>query len=441
MEEKKIPDLQEFYSEVLNETRSDIFRQRLIVAKKIFELPPSAMKEIHLEEWYNYFWNLCGISLNVKNLSPDEENLFKNIPTAIEDESDPIRRQYLVLILILLGKFDDAKNFIDLKFWTKRLKDDFVTFEKWKNLVTSGPDLPNRAVIRRTRTIKNFLTEKYSDVIKKYSGAVIDNKTCPKVAPKDFQIYYCWLQGEEYLTPVARICYNVLKKQAGNYKIIFLDENNFSDYVDIPDYIVQKFKSGKMKPAHFSDVIRVNLLEKFGGLWLDATILVTDPLENHKKFWKLNYFTQKFINERDNDFYITKHFKAYSSYGRWATFVQSSGILHNPLFAFEKDFYNEYWRDYDEAIDYVIMDIMTDIACDNIPAVKKEIDDVPINNPDVWTLNGRTGLLAKDFNFDAILKNTFLHKMTSRTKLYLDTPGTLSELILNRYAPELIGKL
>ncbi len=253
--------------------------------------------------------------MNVKNLSPDEENLCNNMPSALGAESDPIRRQFLVLILILYGKFDDVKNFIDLEYWTKRLKDDFVTFEKWRSLTTSGPDLSERANIRRT---------KYSDLIKKYSGAVIDSKTCPKVAPKDFQIYYCWLQGEEYLTPVARVCYNVLKKQAGNYKVIFLDENNFSDYVDIPDYIVQKFKSGKMKPAHFSDVIRMNLLEKFGGLWLDATVLVTEPLEKHKKFWKLNYFTQKFTHKRDNDFYITKHFKAYSSYSKLRNFAQSS---------------------------------------------------------------------------------------------------------------------
>ncbi len=115
--------------------------------------------------------------------------------------------------------------------------------------------------------------------------------------------------------------------------------------------------------------------------------------------------------------------------------------MHNPLFAFEKDFYNEYWRDYDEAIDYVIMDIMTDIAYDNIPAVKKEMDDVPINNPDVWFLNGRMDLLVKDIPSDAILKNTFLHKMTSRTKFYPDKPGSLSEFVLKNYAPELIGKL
>ncbi len=50
MEEKKIPDVQTFYNEILNEARSDIFRQRLNVAKKIFELSPERMKEIHLEE-------------------------------------------------------------------------------------------------------------------------------------------------------------------------------------------------------------------------------------------------------------------------------------------------------------------------------------------------------------------------------------------------------
>ena len=137
---------------------------------------------------------------------------------------------------------------------------------------------------------------------------------------------------------------------------------------------MKKFRTGGITRAHFADILRVNLLERYGGLWLDATILMTEPLENYKKLLKLPFFTQKFTHEKNNDHPITKSFAAYSSYARWGGFIQGSSVIHNPLFAFMKDFYNEYWRDFDEIIDYVLMDFMIDIAYDNIPAVKREID-------------------------------------------------------------------
>ena len=191
-----------------------------------------------------------------------------------------------------------------------------------------------------------------------------------------------------------------------------------------------------MKPAHFTDIIRINLLERYGGLWLDATILLTEPLDKYKKFLRLPFFSQKFTHEKDNDHPITKGFAAYSSYARWGGFVQGSSVIHNPLYAFMKDFYNEYWREFDEIIDYVLMDFMIDIAYDNIPAVKREIDEVPINNENIWTLSYYLNTPYKNFQYDKILHGNFLNKFSSRKELDLETEGTVLREIQKRYAPE-----
>ena len=46
---------------------------------------------------------------------------------------------------------------------------------------------------------------------------------------------------------------------------------NYSDYVELPDYVVEKHKNGTISRAHFSDVLRFSLLKTYGGMWIDST--------------------------------------------------------------------------------------------------------------------------------------------------------------------------
>ena len=435
MAEKFVPSAEDFFQSIRAENSSDFVKQRASMIKRILNAPSEVIYEAHLEEWYNYFWRLAGITAQINRLSEQEEQLCAKV-IAEGRTVDVEKRQFYALTLILYGKINDAEKFIDKRLWSKKLREDYETFLSWRKILIDAPTIQERARISHDRAVKKFLTEKYSHLIERYKNSVINNKTCPKVAPKDYRIYYCWLQGEESLPILARCCCNSLKENAGAYKITFIDENNFSNYVKIPDYIFDKYKAGKMKPAHFTDVIRINLLESYGGLWLDSTILVTEPLENYKKFWKLPFFSQKYTHEKDNTHFITKGFGSYSAYARWAGFVQGTSIIHNPLYSFAKDFYNEYWRDFDELVDYVLMDFVIDIAYTNIPAVKKEIDDCPINNEDVWTLSPHLNTPYETFQYEKVLKGNFLNKMSSRKQLLLDAEGTVLKAIQSRYAPE-----
>ena len=435
MEEKFVPDVQEIFDELRAEISLEFPKQRAAMLQRILKTPAENFHEVHIEDWYNRFWLLAGISAQVGKLSEAEENICAKFLNDAKN-FDATTQQLYALGLILFGKLDAAKNLIDTKFWSKRLRENFLTYESWRKIITGGPNLEGRARLLRDRQIKKFLIEKFSYVIERHAKTVINNKNCPKVAPKDYQIFYGWLQGEENLPPLARCCYNSMKMNAAPYKITFIDEKNYSDYVDIPQYIFEKFKAGKMKPAHFTDVIRINLLERYGGLWLDATILLTEPLDKYKKFLRLPFFTQKFTHEKDNDHPITKGFASYSAYARWGGFVQGSSVVHNPLFAFMKDFYNEYWREFDEIIDYVLMDFMIDIAYDNIPAVKREIDEVPINNENIWTLSPYLNTPYKNFPYDKILQGNFLNKFSSRKQLDFDAEDTVLREIQKRYAPE-----
>jgi mannosyltransferase OCH1-like enzyme len=91
-------------------------------------------------------------------------------------------------------------------------------------------------------------------------------------------IWTCWLQGYNNAPPIVKTCINSMRKYAGEYEVIILTEETINDYVSMPDFILKKYKAGIISKAHFSDLLRTLLLINYGGVWLDATVLLTQPI-------------------------------------------------------------------------------------------------------------------------------------------------------------------
>lgn len=436
--ERQVNRLQELVGLGRRDSDFDLFYRRLQVAEKFSRLSPDAMKTLPYNELYYEFWQLAHESHRVTKFAAEEKNISLQILQQALREENPVCRQYLALALIALGQLQTAQKLVRPNLWSPQLQADFATFMQWQDLAHNPLSPKARAAITRNEELLAFLREKYSALIQKHSQAVINDELCPRVPQEDYQIYFCWLQGEDNLPTVVQCCYNSLKQNAGHYKVVFIDEKNFSDYVDIAPHIIDKFRAGKISRTHFSDILRINLLERHGGLWLDATILVTEPLENHRDFWQLDFYTLKCSREK----YMTEPICEYISYGRWASFIQGAAIRHNPLFVFEKEFFNEYWREYDGIINYHLFDFIIALAYENIPVVRKEIDAVPINygcSDFFWMEHLNDPCSAHPL--DEILNAHFLNKLNWKIPpLDMTRDDTIFREIQRRYAPETIQK-
>lgn len=60
--------------------------------------------------------------------------------------------------------------------------------------------------------------------------------------------------------------------------MVVIDQNNYRDYVDIPDYIIKKLDKKQMSLTHFSDILRMALLYEYGGVWMDATLFTVEEI-------------------------------------------------------------------------------------------------------------------------------------------------------------------
>ncbi|MCI8377477.1 MAG: hypothetical protein HFH72_03040 [Lachnospiraceae bacterium] len=89
-------------------------------------------------------------------------------------------------------------------------------------------------------------------------------------------VWVSWLQGWEAAPILVQKCVESIKKWTSGKKFVFLTMKNVGEYIEIPDYVMEKFSDGIIRPAFFSDILRLLLLEKYGGLWVDATVFCMD---------------------------------------------------------------------------------------------------------------------------------------------------------------------
>jgi hypothetical protein len=89
-------------------------------------------------------------------------------------------------------------------------------------------------------------------------------------------IYILWFQGFDNAPYVVKQCVKSWKRNNPDWTIILLDDTNLNLYIDLEKISYSK----NIKYCHLSDIIRMLLLEKYGGLWVDATSFCHKPLND-----------------------------------------------------------------------------------------------------------------------------------------------------------------
>ena len=117
----------------------------------------------------------------------------------------------------------------------------------------------------------------YENSILKYLeheyGVLIDSfkeKSEKELASRKY-IWTMWWQGTDKMPPIVNACYDRMLKLFSD-DLILITEDNYTEWVELPDYIIKKYNDGLISTTHLSDIIRVELLKRYGGAWVDATI-------------------------------------------------------------------------------------------------------------------------------------------------------------------------
>lgn len=178
-------------------------------------------------------------------------------------------------------------------------------------------------------------------------------------------IWVCWWQGEKKMPDIVKVCYSSICRHADNHPVILITEKNFQEYATMPDFIMQRLYKREMTITHFSDLLRMNLLKRHGGIWLDSTILLTKDIDSIINT-SLPYYSYHHIPNNCN---VVK--------GKWTGFFLACG-KGNILPSFILDAFYNYWKNNNRIVTYLFIDYLFALAYKHIPAVSKMVNNIPI---------------------------------------------------------------
>ncbi len=99
-------------------------------------------------------------------------------------------------------------------------------------------------------------------------------------------IWQYWAQGIDAAPEIIRICIQSVSKYNGNKTHIVLSDRDVFNYIELPEHISNKWEL--INPTKRSNILRLALIAKYGGIWLDATCFLSTEIPD--QYFKANFF-------------------------------------------------------------------------------------------------------------------------------------------------------
>lgn len=276
------------------------------------------------------------------------------------------------------------------------------------------------------RKVEPYLIKKYRLIAQNSAFKV---KSCSLRHEHPKVIWWCWLQGLNKAPAVVQACYNSLVHSAWfksqGYTVKVIDNANWRELVELPDYIVRKWSKNQIPPANFADLLRLQLLIKYGGTWVDSTVLCTS----------VSYFdfqgssVQRYL---EADLFMFQYKKPESDkwggIGNW--FISSCS--NNEVLMVLRDMLFAYWKDYDCLLDYYMFHLFFSMLKNVYPL---EIAAMPYGYavPSVTLVHHWNEKFDKE-KWERFTSKVCFHKLAySVKKDVLERTGTYYEYILDKY--------
>lgn len=176
----------------------------------------------------------------------------------------------------------------------KELVQKFVPQKVWKTL-------RERKILKQHRRVASICEMLIEDYRRK--GVEMDFRPV-QTFPNEKIIWQYWAQGYDNVPELVAACLQSVDKYCSDYMVVRLSDDNLSNYLEIPEWLEEK--RGHYSHAHFADVLRLMLLSAYGGIWMDATMMLSAPIpdsyvgheffvflrdskEKNKSYWEGTY--------------------------------------------------------------------------------------------------------------------------------------------------------
>ncbi len=233
-------------------------------------------------------------------------------------------------------------------------------------------------------------------------------------------IWLMWMQGlEDAPDVIKKCCSSIYKNKPEDYNIILLTSHNMHNYINLPDYIWEKYNKSIISATHLSDIIRLELLVTYGGCWIDATVFCSNKIPEYM-------LSDMFLFKLDS--VLSTTVIKMSSW--WLAADKNNRIIHAARYMLY-----EYWKSEISLCDYYLLHIIMSKVIDEDSACKAIFNEIPFfNSANAQVLVGKLGLQYSKNQWDILRDSFFIQKLTYK-KRYIKGD------VYNYYMALLDGKL
>lgn len=246
----------------------------------------------------------------------------------------------------------------------------------------------NNRILKRLR-------KKYEKFIENY--LVMNNNILNSSKIKSNKVWVCWFQGLENAPEIVKKCYDSLQNNLKDKEIILITEENYKNYIEFPKVIQEKIDNGIIPAAQKSDLIRIELLIKYGGTWIDSTVYCSG---SDYPNYMMNSDLFLFQNLKPG---LDGHCTRISNW-----FMTS--CTNNPILLLVRALLFDYWEKNNKLIDYFIFHYFFELAIEAYPNEWNKVIPFSNSTPHILLLRLFENYNYSTFNYVADM--TKFHKLT-----------------------------
>lgn len=309
----------------------------------------------------------------------------------------------------LKATYDVAKeisiNAAIVTFWAK------VDIQIMNRNGFKEPQNVKNRLMKKHKIMLDFLEKKYKDFWPAYKLS----KEMPECKEQlRNKIWICWWQGIENAPEIVKACVESIKRFSGEYEVICITEENYKQYVQFPSWIEDKYKNKIFSRTHFSDLLRMNILATYGGIWIDSTFFCKSPC--FESYMKLPLWS---IKRPD---YL--HCSIASGY--FAGYSLGCNYQNRWIFKVIRDILFHYWKDNKKLVDYLLVDYAVVLAQRHYEDIAEAFKQIQPNNPYCDELYKVLGQPYDENTWQHISKDTALYKLTWKQSFEKEINGKKS---------------
>lgn len=281
-------------------------------------------------------------------------------------------------------------------------------------LAISGFSKKSLEIVRNGVSLKIYhkLRKRYKKVLDEF-----DNNYQELQQTHSKKVWVCWMQGMENAPELVQRCYRSLEDNLKDREIVLITSSNLKEYTDFPKYILEKYENGLITHTHFSDLLRVELLCRYGGTWIDATVFCSGgDIPSYML---------------DSELFMFQNLKpgADGSVLNISSWFMTS-CANNKIMLAVRALLWEYWKKNNRLIDYFLLHHFTVMVGERYTDDWNRIVQFPNSLPHILLL-----MMFDEFNqekWDAVTNASPFHKLAyKRSKEEMEKKGTYYKHIMN----------